>query len=54
VANPAANPPGLRVSTCESGYPLHFVLGGFFKFQESACNVGVEPSSWGAIKSMYQ
>ncbi len=52
VADPGALDPGIWVSTCADGYPLHEVLGGYFKFQEGSCNIAVEPKSWGAIKAM--
>ncbi len=52
VADPGALEPGIWVTTCAGGYPLHEVLGGYFKFQEGSCNWAVESKSWGAIKAM--
>lgn len=52
IADPGALEPGIWVSTCAEGYPLHEVLGGWFKFQELACDTAVESVSWGAIKTL--
>jgi hypothetical protein len=49
AADPGAQSPGIWVSTCEEGYPLHAVLGGYFYLHEFDA---VDPTSWGAIKSM--
>jgi hypothetical protein len=50
VEDPAIAGAGVIVTTCETGFPIRQVLGGMFKFQEGLCNIGVEPTSWGAIK----
>ncbi len=53
VADPTAIDPGIWVATCEVGFPLHEVLGHWFKFIEGTCSlISAEPTSWGAIKSM--
>jgi hypothetical protein len=54
VADPCALEPGIWVSMCEPGYPLHEVLGGYFQFEEGVCPCphAVETMSWGAIKSI--
>lgn len=53
VPDPGAEIQSVLVSTCAGGYPLHEVLGGWFLFVEQACNTGIEPVSWGAIKTLY-
>jgi hypothetical protein len=52
VADPGALEPGIWVSTCAPGRPLHEVLGGYFRFWDGACDKAVEPKSWGAIKAI--
>lgn len=52
IPDPGAEIASVLVSTCEEGYPLHEVLGSYFLFVNEACNTAVEPTSWGAIKSM--
>lgn len=49
-----AEPPSVYVTTCEEGYPLHAVLGGWYKFKINSCNTSVAPTSWGAIKTIYK
>ncbi|HSG28040.1 MAG TPA: hypothetical protein VLA34_06130 [Candidatus Krumholzibacterium sp.] len=44
---------GLNVSMCGGTKPMVPVLGGWFYGQDGACNVGTEPATWGAVKSMY-
>jgi hypothetical protein len=53
---------GVVIVLCEPGFPKHWVTGGTFVFNGEcyspedpfAENVAVEPSSWGAIKSLYR
>jgi hypothetical protein len=48
------NPPvSVRVTMCDSGRTKHGVLGGWFKSPNGTCSVGIEETTWGAIKGMY-
>ena len=55
VAEDVVNPPfAVRVIMCDEARTKHGVLGGWFKTPNGTCNVGVEETSWGAIKEMYR
>lgn len=56
TSNSIVNPPfAPRVSMCDDPQrTIVGVLGGYFSAPDGTCNVGVEESSWGAIKGMYR
>ena len=44
--------PGVKITACETGNPKYVVLGGWFHFPNGSCDMGVEPATWGSIKSL--
>ena len=58
VDDPTANPPGIWMADCTSPDPVQFAIttGGSAIFSDGTCdcNVPVEDTSWGQIKSLYQ
>ena len=58
VADPLGNPPGIYMADCTLPNPVQFEIttGGSAKFSDGSCpcNVPVEDTSWGQIKSLYK
>ncbi|MHC4326314.1 MAG: hypothetical protein ACYSUX_18745 [Planctomycetota bacterium] len=58
VADPSGNPPGIYMADCTTPNPVQFEIttGGSAIFSDGTCpcDVPVEDTSWGKIKSLYQ